>query len=92
MVLDVKTVIFCEAVKKIASNPQFITGLLCALGEYLEFPLPTCNFLIDAFKINAGFKAQISVLFNQGSAVGILSTNRTVVEALWARVAANGET
>ena len=66
--------------------------MLGALGEDLEFPLATSNFLVDAFKVDAGLKTKVGVLLNEGAAVGVFSAHGAVVEALWTRVATNGET
>jgi len=40
----------------------------------LEFPLAACDFLVDAFKVDACLKAEVCVFFDKGSPVGVLST------------------
>ena len=92
MVLDVVAVTLGEAIKHVASHPEFVAGLLGALGENLEFPLAAGDFLVDTFEVQPGLKAEIGVLFNKRTAVGVLPAYRTVVEPLWAGITANGET
>src|ERR1700687_1593843 len=87
-------VFLTETHHQIASGPGVIRGFGGAFGEDLEFPLPFCDFRVDAFMIDARGMTELQMFVDDlaGQAAHVFVAYAAVVRALGScRMAVFGE-
>src|SRR6266576_3002075 len=82
-----------QPLHQIAGHPHFVSSLLGALAEDLEFPLSLRDFGVDAFVVDAGREAQIEMLLDDlaSDSTDVRVTDAGIVRALWRGIAGGGK-
>ena len=75
MPVNCEIILFSRSLEQVARQPDLVACVGRTLGEDLELPLTCSDFGIDTLNVEACFKAQVEMLFNQFTTVSVTCTH-----------------
>uniref|UniRef100_A0A7C8ZDE8 Uncharacterized protein n=1 Tax=Opuntia streptacantha TaxID=393608 RepID=A0A7C8ZDE8_OPUST len=78
-----------DPLQNVTSDPQLISSRNSNSRANLKFPLAWHHFSVNSTNVNSCIEASLVVRINNVPSKGFVSTNTTIIGALWARVASD---